>query len=526
MASIEAQLEEAERMFAALRPTIEPNLTHEVAYLQKWCSSQAPALDPALSSFDRPPSVFASVFTNSTGHDCLSSGCKVVALPPSIPRFVCPLEHPASEPRHPDGTIVHASTHAVYICPTTGKVHLCMANRCEYSRQMAGEGVGEYTCMLTARMLGSDLVGTVEYKDGRQFGDGEVMTWQERVDRSNTLQRGVVATYEFNRPDNVESRSNALADCEQHGGRRRELLTLAERAVAEPTARLEGPQARLAIMPARKRAAPAALPVRPPPRLATVSETVMAQFSADVELMIKTLRERISTQSAMATVTRQTAQVAERIKIAAKHCNGRVAQGRAPAGITTTMMNPVYARGIFDTLMGPHLDYYQWVCEVTGNEEWKSGRLFDDRRLRLAERMRRLWSVYSGGRTVPAKRYTHIGLPMLAVLCKGYTISVNAIAHREISAETGAEVTTNITLRTHRPGNIEIRLVVIEPDPMLQDVCQLDVFADHYTGSDSPMKMVTMLHSCYDAIFSAGVPASFVSQLIVPHLCLETDAAK
>lgn len=523
MASIEAQLAEAEQIFAALRPSVEPNLTHEVAYLQKWCSEQAPALDPALSSFDRPSSVVASVFTNSAGHDCLRESCKVVALPPTIREFVCPLEHPASEPRHADGTIRHASTHAVYICPVTAKVHVCIANRCEYSRQMAGEGVGEYTCPLTARMLGSDLVGTVEYKDGRQFGDGEVMTWQERVDRSNSLQRGVAATYEFNRPDNAESRQNALVDCEQHGGRRRELLTIAERAVVDPVGLIEGPPMRLAIMPTRKRPAPAPLPVRPPPPLGTVSDVVLAQFAADVDLMIATLRERISKQAALAAVQKQTAVVAERIKIAAKHCNGRVAQGRSPAGTQPSSINPTYARGIFDTMMGSHLDYYQWVCEVTGTEEWQSGSLFEDRRPRLVERMRRLWSLYTGGRTVPAKRYTHIGLPMLSVLSKGYTISVNAIAQREINTETGAEVTTGITLRTHRPGNIEIRLAVIEPDPVLHEVCQLDVFADRYTGSDSPMKMVTSLHACYDALFTTGVPASFVPQLIVPHLCLDTD---
>lgn len=518
--SVATQLDEAIAAFRAFMPVVEPNYTHEVSYLQQFSSAQSVAVDPAVSSFDRPADCTAAVFGTSQGHDCRQSGCRVVSLPLDVTTYACPLEshHPRNEPRQPDGSILHRATHEVYICPSTGKVHICNRNRCEYKYQPSGEGVGEYVCPLTARVLGCDMINTVEYKDGRQFGDGEVMTWQEHIDRANLLESYVVDEFERARPDNVEASQNEIKDAAQNQQRREALLSLPARAA---TLALTGAPQRLAITDRKKRSAEnLPKPARKLVPLREVSDQALEKFTADIQRFFDALKKRLCEETALAAVMARADETADRIKIDAKRHSGRATQGRTKHQLPLKL-TPAHALATFDAMMMQVLDDYEWVCTIANDPPWKSGAIIQDRTPRLLERMRLLWRIYiSNRRSVPAKTFQHVGLPMLGVLCHGYVLAVNAV---KTSTTLNGVTTHSMTLYTHREGRKKINLTLVEPDPYLSELSQLSLISPLCSGSDSAMKATTGIHACFNDLFAGGVPLESVKELIVPHLCMETD---
>jgi hypothetical protein len=180
-------------------------------------------------------------FAPSVDHVCDAETCVLEAFVVDQ-QFTCPVpdEHPPLALRA-DGTIEHRATGDVFVCRSTGRVHVCNAAACEY--QVDHDGC--LSCPLTWRDLGGCAYNVTEYADGRAFDSGKPMT-QLVIDEVDFSERRRVAeAYEQKRPDNVGAVKR------EHDGQVRErsdvLLLEARQAHATASAAIEAPVRRLAL---------------------------------------------------------------------------------------------------------------------------------------------------------------------------------------------------------------------------------------------------------------------------------------
>lgn len=114
-------------------------------------SSNGAAIPTYASSFGSVTTDSVS-FTQSLRHSCKDDECALECLTEGEV-FQCPFEVEHAERQ------LHRASGDVYVCRSTGHVHICTIEMCEYQERQSG---GSMTCLLTAKVLGAHILSVIE----------------------------------------------------------------------------------------------------------------------------------------------------------------------------------------------------------------------------------------------------------------------------------------------------------------------------------------------------------------------------